>query len=64
MQLEKISKANQPLMIGALWSLMREAEEDARDSGNGFDKSQVESYYRLWNNVTGDNKVPFWMQVK
>lgn len=64
MQLETISKENQPLMIGALWSLMREAEEAARDSGNGFEKGQVESYYRLWNNVTGDNKVPVWMQSK
>ena len=62
MQLEKIAKSEQANMIGAFWALMRQAEEDARESNSALDKYMVEGYYALWNRVTGDNKVPFWLQ--
>jgi hypothetical protein len=51
-------------MLGALCALMQQAQQDALDSKNEFDKRQVEDYFQLWNDVIGDNIVPFWMQAK
>lgn len=62
MQLKKIPKEEHSNVIAVYWMMMRQLEEDARSSGSAFDKLQVEGFYMLWNRITGDNKVPHWMQ--
>jgi uncharacterized membrane-anchored protein YjiN (DUF445 family) len=64
MQTTSVPKSEQENLIGAFWALLRQSEEDARSSGNGLDKHMVEANYKLWNRITGDSKVPHWLQEK
>lgn len=62
MQLNTIKKSEQGNVIGVYWIMMRELEELARD-GSALDKHMVESYYSLWNRMTGDDKEPIWVTL-
>jgi hypothetical protein len=56
-----IPKKDQADVLAVFWAMMREQEEQAYDNGSPLDRHLVESSYRLWNRVTGDNHQPRWM---
>lgn len=55
-----ILKSEQANVLGAFWSLLRQAEQNARDTNNVLDKRDVEACYRLWNRCTGDQFKAHW----
>jgi hypothetical protein len=56
-----MSPDNQSLII-AYWFLLQRVEQNAMLSGDVFDKAQVEDNYYMWNNITGDHKLPEWLR--
>lgn len=63
LELNKIKRSMHADIIASFWMMLRELEEKA-DYGSQLDKVQVEGWYRQWNRMTGDDKVPRWKQVK
>jgi len=61
-QMETIKKADQADAIYMLWLLMQERESAVDSEGriDALGRIQVEGAYRLWNRITGDDKVPVW----
>ena len=58
-----IPKKDQADVLAVFWAMMREQEEQAYDSKSPLDRHLVESAYRLWNRVTGDNLAPRWVML-
>lgn len=62
--LDDIPKEEHANVISCFWQMMRELEEQARNTKSRLDEIAVEGYYRLWNRITNDNKQPAWMEKK
>lgn len=58
MQLETIAKKHQKDTIACFWSMLRELESTAENENSPVLKHQVGGWYRQWNAMTGDSKVP------
>lgn len=64
MQMQTIEKSEQESLLGSFWAMLMECESRA-DSGVGKDpllKHMVAQWYEQWNRVTGDCKVPRWVE--
>ena len=57
MQLETIAQEMHKDVIASFWMMMCMIEADAEDA---LTRCQVEGFYRQWNKMTGDDKVPRW----
>ena len=62
MNLESISKAEQPNMISSFWTMLKELESLANNTNDATLSTMVEGWYRQWNTVTGDTKKPRWLK--
>jgi len=61
MSYESIPPAEQGNVMGMFWFFLRQAEEDALDTGAAMDRHFVEAGYATWNRATGEDKKPLWM---
>ena len=61
MQTKTIPANMQEDVIGSYWVMLREYESNADNTNDAIGKIQVEAFYRQWNEMTGDNKVPIWV---
>ena len=64
MQTDTISKNLQQDVIASFWMMMQELRTHAENMNDPILKMQVEGWYRQWNEITGDTKVPDWVPVK
>lgn len=60
MNLTKIPKSEQENVLASFWTMLRELESSCDGTNDVILKMQVESWYRQWNRITGDNKGPRW----
>jgi hypothetical protein len=62
MQTLKIAKEHQENTISCYWQMLRMIESRAHCSDGVVDRHFVEAFYRHWNTMTGDDKVPIWVE--
>lgn len=55
----KIAKELQSDVMASFWAMMMELESSAE---NQLDRHFVEGYFRQWNRVMNDNKLPRWLR--
>lgn len=60
--LNPIPKKMHADVISSYWIMLRELESKAEDGNDQILMVQVEGFYRLWNKMTGDNKLPRWKE--
>jgi hypothetical protein len=60
MQTEIIPPEEQKNFIDSFWIMMKTCETYAIDTDDPIAIHLVESYFKQWNRVTGDNKKPSW----
>lgn len=63
MQLKTIAPKEQEDAISSFWTMLQECEGKAKDGNDAVLRHWVEGWYRQWNRITGDNKVPQWVAV-
>lgn len=56
-ELNKIKRSMHANVISSFWMMLQMIEANAEDA---LTRHQVEGFYRQWNTMTGDNKVPRW----
>jgi hypothetical protein len=49
-------------LMGTFWSMMMELETQADNENNTLSKHFVEGYFRQWNDLCDDDKVPVWIR--
>jgi len=61
MNLETIDTKEQKDFIASFWTMLRECESHADNTGDSVLKHMVAGWCKQWNRVTDDDKVPVWV---
>lgn len=59
-QMEKIPQHLHKDVIGSYWIMLQELQSKAEENNDIMLKRWVESFYRQWNEITGDDKKARW----
>jgi hypothetical protein len=61
-QMEAIKKSMQKDTISSFWTMLQELDSVARDTKDKVLMHWVVCWYKQWNAITNDEKVPSWLR--
>lgn len=64
LELHKIKRSMHHDVIGSYWAMLQECEAKAAEADDRVLKHQVAGWYKQWNRMTGDTKLPVWDRPK